>query len=547
MSNTKLLTERDMLIANLQTEVARLHRTGSSDYQMLTRQAKKAIKPLEYNVAQLVSRMNWENPKYQLIYDRWARGTGKTTGIGGKLTYIAENMPRSTWTFISPSYKFLLTRIIPSIINGLDLHGYIQGLHYFIGEKPPRSWNWTMPYGAPKDFSKFMVIYNPRGCMGIHFISQDVPGDGRGLNTDGELGDESAYLDFSIMEECTTPTLRGSRAREFKDNPLFLKRFHHSSMPISQTGGWIFDLEAKNAQGEDAALIIDATCKVNLKNLAPNYLENAQKTAISQVIFEAEYLNIRPPVSGIDGFYPLFSEKTHGYRPQDNLQYAKRTDCMADTDLRSGVPLLLGMDFGSAINFVVVGQHLRSENELRILNNFYVTSQEGKFQDHVIQAFHNYYAPHQGSCKEVFFFYDKTGNVETGNTPYMRADQAVAQLSKLGWRVIKMTFGRKNIDHSTKFTLWQKILQNSPQLIVVPNLPHFKINVLRCRTLIVSMHNSKAKEGQKNTIKKDKSIEKKLTDKQQRQNATDGSDALDMIVEGLFADMTRFGGGDLPL
>ncbi len=544
MLNTQTLPLSNLQVeaADLKAEIARLHYHGKSDFQSLLNQSK-AAKQLNYNIAQIVSRRNWENKDYQIIYDRWGRGTGKTTSIGGKLVYIAQNMPRAVGIFIAPSYKFLLTRIIPSIVNGLEMHGFHQGLHYFIGEKPPRSWKWEKPYQPPSDFSKFIWFYTG---FGMHLISQDVPGDGRGLNTDIEIGDESALLDFAIMEECTTPTLRGSKISAFKDSPLFRKRFHHSSMPLTEVGRWIFGLEEKNLMGEKSALIIDATCKVNLHNLAEGYLEDARKTSLSDMIFDAEYMNVRPPSAGADGFYPLFQEKIHGYRPQDRAQYAAKEGCEADGDLVAGVPLVVGADFGSAINFIVAAQHLRTINELRYLKDFYVTSLNGKMQDDVFEELHQYYLPHQASCKEIFLCYDKTGNVETGNTRKTRAEQARAYLQERGWTVRLLTQGRKNPDHSFKFALWEKILQNVPHKTTYFNLPVVRVNILRCRTLLISIYNSKAKEGRKGEIHKDKSIEGKYAKRNTPQDATHGSDAWDTIVEALFSDSVRFGRGGLP-
>lgn len=536
------LSKMAMEAAELQAAIDNLSKFGKSDYQTLLRQTE-AAKPLNYNVPQLVSRLNWENRDYKIIYDRWGRGTGKTTSIGGKLVHLAQTMPRAVGIFIAPSYKYLLTRIIPSIINGLEMHGFHQGLHYFVGTKPPASWKWEKPYQPPIDFSKFIWFYTG---FGVHLISQDVPGDGRGLNADVELGDESALLDYALMEENTTPTLRGSKIKEFKDNPLFRKRFHHSSMPLTQTGGWIFDLEQKNQDGEKAALIIDANCKANQHNLADGYLDDARKTSLLQVTFEAEYLNIRPPMSGADGFYPALNEKLHGYRPQDLIKFADKNDCRADSDLVSGVPLIIGSDFGSAINFNVIGQHLRSINELRFINEFWVTSQGGGIQDDAYQAFHDYYKPHQGSCAEVFLCYDKTGNVETGNTRKTRAEQARTQLEKLGWKVRLMSFGRKNPDHSFKFALWQKLLQNTLSKTVHRNLPTFRINVLRCRLTLISMHNSKAIEGRNGQIHKDKSIEAKFLRQGRPQESSHAADAGDSIVEAFLGDSVRFGNLGLP-
>lgn len=542
MQNTQMYqTDIEREADKLKEAIADLHARQSNDYQSLIKQAKKKVKVLNYNLAQLVSRRNWDNKDYQIIYDRWGRGTGKTTSIGGKLSYIAQAMPRSVGTFIAPSYKFLLTRIIPSIVNGLELHGFHQGLHYFIGQKPPRSWKWEKPYQPPSDFGKFIWFYTGAG---VHLISQDVAGDGRGLNTDFELGDESALLDFAIMEECTTPTLRGSRISAFKDNPLFRKRFHHSSMPLTQTGRWIFDLEEKNMMGDKSALIIDASCKVNLHNLAPGYLEDAKRTALNDVIFNAEYLNIRPPTTGPDSFYPLFNENIHGYRSNDD--YKGANNCAGDADLVAGSPIYLGVDFGSAVNYITVNQYLKSINELRTINEHYVKSQDAAIQDDAFEDFHNYYLPHQATCKDIYLCYDKTGNLSTGHTRKTRAEQAKEYLEKRGWRVVLLTKGFKNTDHALKFTMWEKIMTNTLTKLVHRNLPVWRINLIRCRTLVISIGNSKAKEGKNGEIHKDKTIEAKMLKKGEAEKSTHGTDALDTVPEALFSDVLRFGDAWLP-
>jgi hypothetical protein len=109
-----------------------------------------------------------------------------------------------------------------------------------------------------------------------------------------------------------------------------------------------------------------------------------------------------------------------------------------------------------------------------------------------------------------------------------------------------MSFGRKNPDHSFKFALWQKLLQNTPFKAVFRNLPTFRINVLRCRVTLISMHNSKAIEGRNGQIHKDKTIEAKFLRQGRPQESSHGSDAGDSIIEAFLGDVVRFGNEGLP-
>lgn len=188
----------------IKAHIKRLHDKNSGDYESLISQIEKRRR-ISLNLPQLLAYKSFQ----KLLVLIWGRGTGKTTQLGIRIQSILSEMPRSTGLFIGPSYQAILTRIIPSFIQGLEMLGIYDGLHYFIGRQPPQSWRktWGSAFQPPKRWNNYITFYNG---MGIHLISQDVAGDGRGLNTDFIIGDEAALLSQKKLESETDPTDRKS-------------------------------------------------------------------------------------------------------------------------------------------------------------------------------------------------------------------------------------------------------------------------------------------------------------------------------------------------
>lgn len=526
MQNTK--SSQSQLI---RTEIQKLHDKGSGDWQGLNRQVLKAYKPISYNLPQILAAKASE--RFKWLFLEWGRGTGKTTYIGHHVRQVAYDMPRANGMFIGPTYQKILTQILPSMIQGLEQQGLYQGLHYFIGRRPPKSWNWMMPYQPPNKFDKYIIFWNGTG---VNLISHDVPGDGRGLNTDFEIGDESALLKKSNLDENTTPTLRGSNKREFGNSPFFASRLHCSSTPLTQAGQWFIDIESEAVKDPEKIKFISADCRFNLHNLSDTYLEDNRATTLPW-IFDAEYLNKRPKqIKG--GFYPLLDDEKHCYNNFDYSYYSKigqDVDCRGDADLVASHPLILGIDWGAAINCLTVCQHLNKE--LRALKSMYVLGDLKEIQSDLFTNFDKYYRHHP--TKTIYLWYDNSGNIQTGITKRTRAQMAKQQLEALGWTVRLMTLGGRNPEHAAKHVLWTEILKEHN-----PRLPVFRMNKSNCHELWISMFNAKAIPGSNGEIKKDKTSERSQVIL--RQHATDLSDAIDTIVFGLFRKLLNNIGFSLP-
>jgi len=513
----------------IRAAIKELHRRGRSDYESLIRQA--GVRRLEYNVPQMLASMS----RAKVLVNEWGRGTGKTTILADRIRRCVLTMPRSTGLFIGPSYQFILTRIIPSLVRGLDLQGLYKDLHYFIGRRPPASWRrtWGTAFQPPDKYDRYITFWNGTG---IHLISHDVPGDGRGLNTDWIVADECALLDQEKLQENTDPTLRGTNTRRYLGTPYFGTKMYVSSTPLTPKGRWFIEMEEKARTNPDKYQFLSFSCKWNLHNLRPGYLEDARESAFAEWVFEAEYLNIRPRMVK-DAFYALLNEDKHAYEQFDYNYYTSpdvEVNCQGDADLDKDRPLILGVDWGAAINCMAVCQF--DGKVFRALKSFYVLGDRNQTQEDLFKEFARYYSAHRR--KEAFLWYDNSGNIATGITKYTRAELAKDQLEKLGWRVSLMTTGKSNPMHEQKHVLWNMILQEED-----PFLPQFRINKSNARDLWISMTNAQIKV-QGNTIKKDKRGER--AGNPRRQHATDLSDAIDAAVYGMFAHLLNDRGVRLP-
>lgn len=541
--------------AEIRQAISKLHSKGTGDYDSLLKQVNAATRTQQVHLnlpqfyADRAADMMYRTDKGQLlgiaIYLEWARGVGKTTMRGIRWKKITIQLPRSTGLFIGPNYQFILTRIIPSLIQGLEMFGLYEGLHYFIGQQPPQKWRkyWGRAYQPTKKYDRYITFFNG---VGVHLISHDVKGDGRGLNTDWIDGDEAALLDPNALQENSGPTKRGTNTSAFYGKPMYGSEFYTSSTPISEEGQWFVDMEEQAMLNPNRIKFISATSEHNLHNLRPGYIEDAKMNAYSLWKYEAEYENIRPTFSS-GGFYGLFNEKIHAYSTQhDDYDFYKpnreqllkqKADCREDGDIVRTRPLIGAVDWGAAINCMVVCQDLRDQGEFRALKDLYVLGDDQKIQDDMAEDFAQYYQYHP--IKELYLWYDSTGNNNTGNTKKTRAQQFRDSLMAHGWKVYLMTTGGSNPHHELKHLVWEAILKEDK-----PWLPKFRINKWNCADTCTSLRMAKTKAGRLGEIKKDKSSER--SKKIKRQHATDLSDAIDNPIFGLFRKMVKGPVSSLP-
>lgn len=506
----------------------------------------------------------------------WGRATGKSSIIAWIMRMILKTMPRSCWVLQGATYQQILTKTLPGTLAALEKLGFVKDRDYFINRFPPAGF--YLPYQAPAkaDNCLFLVDHQTKCSVAFTLFSQDRSSS-RGPNRDGCICDESLLLDIDKFNTETKPTIRGNR-EYFGKNNLHHGVFHFTSMPHGESflfdgsedyaanGDNVLELRDKladmqlefiklkntNEMRELWAEIHEVDKKINfypiknryyseynafdnIKALGLNYIKDQLKDS-TELLFQIEILNKRSfKIEG--GFYAYLSRQHHTYKGSydyshiDNLDFnlekLSSMNSLQDKDCIKDLPLYLGMDFGTAINWLIVGQSLKSINQFNFIKNFIVKSP--KIIDDLIQDFCNYYEHHTN--KTVYLHADAEGNNPrpnvVGQTTYI--EQVVKLLRKNGWVVNNKSKNRTNPEHQFKYMLWARCL--NPANEHKSKYPVIRFNAINCKELLLSMERSPTKDTN-NKIGKDKGSEKKL--KTNREQATDGGDAADQIIYGEF-------------
>ena len=447
-----------------------------------------------------------------------ARGSGKSTVLGKKITTNVKEMPKSTGVIVGETFVQIKTRTLASTKEGLKMYGLHEDIHYCVGTCG-KKYGFEMPYQSPDSWNNVIHFFN--GAIAV-FVSLDNPNSGRGLNASWIVGDEAALLDYTRLYNNVEITNRTVKA-EFKYAKSVNSVMYVSSVAMTRKGDWFTGKELESQSVPQKVRFIKANAFVNAHNLRNGYIEEMQRKALSKIIFRAEILNIRP--RGVtDGFYPQLKEK-HYYNSKDNIAMLGGVtenytpSCKYDQDLVRNVPLDFNLDFGGKINCGTVSQYLSMTNELNFIKEFYVKSVDSEKLNDLVNKFIEYYEPHKASCNVVNLYHDRSGYKEESNSKTTLAEDVENLLRKAGWKVINRTPNTNNPGHILKYRLIETILSETDH-----ELPKVRINADRCPNLIISMENA-AVTHKKDGYEKDKSSEKSKTLPQE--HATHLSDTFD--------------------
>lgn len=495
------------------------------------------------------------------------RRTGKTDSIAAPFVLRnMQRMPGSTGGIVVPTFKHGLTNTIPGLLAAWKRWGFIEGIHYVVGRKPPKSFR--QPIIDPKDYEHVISFYN--GSVAI-IISQDRPGSSNSLTLSWLLVDEAKFIDYAKLKDETLPANGGIKSHFGKHS------FNHSimilsDMPQTQKGSWFLhyrdkmDVEliktieatvyeiwrtkerirALNAKGESvppylkgylrrldrdlnkmrsvAVYYREYSSIENLQLLGENYIKQ-MKRDLTPLTFQTSILCQRIGIAK-DGFYSSMREG-HKYDANDN-QYLdtlgydydfSTLDARADKDVDPDAPICIGMDYNANINWIVAGQP--RDRRLIVIKSFYV-----KFDRKIpalVQDFCRYYAEHRN--KAVVYYYDATAL----GSNYAVNDQdfhynVVKEFERHGWRVESVYLGNP-MRHDEKYLLINNAFAGKQRL-----MPFF--NRSNNEDLILAIQSAGVSNG-RNGFRKDKSGEKLAESEEDLlEHRTDGTDAFDTLYIG---------------
>lgn len=495
------------------------------------------------------------------------RRTGKTDSIAAPFVLRnMQRMPGSTGGIVVPTFKHGLTNTIPGLLAAWKRWGFIEGIHYVVGRKPPKSFR--QPIIDPKDYEHVISFYN--GSVAV-IISQDRPGSSNSLTLSWLLVDEAKFIDYAKLKDETLPANGGIKSHFGKHS------FNHSimilsDMPQTQKGSWFLhyrdkmDVEliktieatvyeiwrtkerirALNAKGDKvppylkgylrrldrdlnkmrsvAVYYREYSSIENLQLLGENYIKQ-MKRDLTPLTFQTSILCRRIGIAK-DGFYSSMREG-HKYDANDN-QYLdtlgfdydfSALDSRADKDVDPDAPICIGMDYNANINWIVAGQP--RERRLNVIKSFYV-----KFERKIpalVEDFCRYYASHRN--KTVVFYYDATalGSNYAVNEQDFRW-VVVHEFERQGWRCEAVYLGNP-MRHDEKYLLINQGFAGKQRL-----MPFF--NRSNNEDLILAIQSAGVSRG-RNGFRKDKSGEKVAESEEDLlEHRTDGTDAFDTLYIG---------------
>lgn len=504
------------------------------------------------------------------------RRTGKTDSIAAPFVLRnMQRMPGSTGGIVVPTFKHGLTNTLPGLLAAWKRWGFINGIHYVVGRRPPKSF--AKPITEPHDYEHVISFYN--GSIAI-IISQDRPGSSNSLTLSWLLVDEAKFIDYDKLKDETLPANGGIKSHfghhSFNHSIMIL-----SDMPQTKRGSWF--LHYREKMDADLIAAIEASVyeiwriKSRIKTLRtrqspiPTYLRNHLRRldrSLNQMrsvaVYYKEYSSIEnlqllgenyikqmkrdlTPLTfqtsilcqriGIakDGFYSSMKER-HKYNASDfaaldNVwqQFAaapdsldsrpSALDCTMDADVNPLAPLCIGMDYNANINWLVVGQP--SGKRLNIVKSFYVKF-ERKLPE-LVADFCAYYATHQN--KTVVFYYDSTalgGNYAVNDQDFRWV--IIHEFERHGWSVEDVYLGNP-MRHDEKYLLINQGFAGKQRL-----MPFF--NRQNNDDLILAIQAAGVSRGRLG-FRKDKAGEKLAeTEEDRLEHRTDGTDAFDTLYIG---------------
>lgn len=497
------------------------------------------------------------------------RRTGKTDSIAAPyMLKMMQRMPGSTGGIVVPTFKHGLTNTLPGLFGAWRRWGYIKGVHYVVGRRPPKSF--APPITEPHDWEQVISFYN--GSIAV-ILSQDRPGAANSLTLSWLLVDEAKFIDPVKLTNETLPANGGIKTHFSRHS------FNHammilSDMPQSKKGSWFLEYEKKmdkrvieaieggvyevwrikqkimemrrqgieppsylrnhlrrldqniNRLRSTATYYREYSSVENVELIGEQYLRD-MKRDLTPLTFQTSIMCRKIGIAK-DGFYSSMKEG-HKYDASDfeyldslGFDYQPEAmDCRADRDLDPYAPICIGMDYNANINWIVAGQVNERLGRLNVLKSFYV-KYERKLPA-LISEFCQYYA-HQRE-KTVVFYYDSTAlgsNYAVNNIDFRYT--IISEFESHGWRVVAVPLGNP-MRHDEKYNLINQGLAGRNRLT-----PYF--NRQNNDDLILAIQSAGVERGRLG-FRKNKAGEKLAESEEDLlEHRTDGTDAFDTLYIG---------------
>ena len=499
------------------------------------------------------------------------RGMAKSTLIQAQRSAdCVMDMPGCPIAIVANTYSNLKDNIMPAIKKGWEMQGYIEGIHYVSGKRPPESWRRKCSV-IVDEFKNTVFWWN--GSV-IFLGSLDNPSLLAGKSVVHICYDEAKYAQDKKVNRAM-PILRGDAIR-YGHSVYFLGLTITTDMPDINEGeyDWYFryaklmkpDLIEKILQAalvrnsllikllaeenkdepnentikrinkqiayyeaglhkmrKDQVYFLNASSFANVDILTPTYLKQLFNGTLELHEYKKSVIGMRPGLRKDIRFYVSFGEK-HKYSDgtySGDVAYSSRDLRF----LRSDQPIDAGVDFGNQLS-LIIGQ--QDGAYYRLHKNFFELPP--KWFRELADQFISFFMNHEE--KEVNIYYDRAGNnFERQKEDYASKLKDAIEIDgdgmRTGWIVNLKSRKQAIIRQDEEYDFMQELMSEGNDM-----LPILLIDSLNCKEVISSIEIAPAGikyKGQQKVIYKIKKSEK-LDPKKLPMYSTNFSDAFKYLM-----------------
>lgn len=504
------------------------------------------------------------------IYLIAGRGSAKTTDIQvERFIEMMHDMPGAPVVWVSDTYTNLQKNVLKTVLEGLEMKGYREGIHYVIGKGPPEftvdeipddlpakeKEHFWKPYNKIVSYKNTLITYTG---FNVTFGSLDRPASLAGNSYVHLFGDEVKYF----KEQKIANLMKAIRGYRVKYGNSVFYRGHTltTDMPDPNNVGeydWIIKMRKKVVP--KAIMLILKTAFV-MNQALEEYLAAKQRGSIDEQIkkkrtlerwnerwitvrkqpdafnffyiassyvnadilttefftdeFESDMANVKTAILSMfpglekgERFYAAQTESLY-FSDGTNEKWAEKFGLKDDEDCRILKYWIKNRPLEAGCDFGnMISLTLAQENEgfYRCQKFIYTLSPE--WIRELADKFLQFYAPHER--KVLNLYYDRAAN------NYKKAGQDLATQLK---NAIEFSDSEKR-----KRTGWRVVLMSEGQGNIGINeeynfmlellsgknkvLPKVKIDMYHCKPVKCSLEKAKAKKNTKGLIVKDKTTE----------------------------------------
>lgn len=500
------------------------------------------------------------------------RGTAKSTVIISRRSRrCVELMPGAPLAIVANTYSNLINNIMPAVQNGWKLQGWIEGVHYIKGKRPPDEWVRRCSV-IVDDYKYCYSFYN--GAV-LFLGSLDNPSLMAGKSVVHLFFDEAKYASDARAAR-VMPVLRGN-AIAYGGCPLYGGVTVTTDMPDVTEGeyDWFFRyagemdpqrilriVQAASVRNEllkryaamqhmdepappsviaslendlayyDKALVklrkgqtyfVNLSSFANIDILTPGYIERLYNGALERPEFLKSVVGMRPSLKREMRFYTLFDQR-HKYFDGT----ANGLPAATSRDLRyldADRPIDGGMDFGNMMS-LVIGQD--GGTSYRVHCNFYALPPA--WLRELADQFIEFFNPHRH--KVLNLYYDRAGNnyAKQGEDMAGKFKQMVerrADGSRTGWTVNLKSRDQAVIKQNAEYNFMYELMDGHNH-----RLPRLLVDAVNCAEMVSSIEGARAEikyRGAQKVVAKVKRTEK-LEPKKLPRLSTNFSDAFKYLM-----------------